>query len=161
MKIIDEKGKLFGLINIIDLSVLLVVVLLVVGGASRFKAKPTVTGKLSEALIDFEVSNVRMATVNQIAEGDQVFHYDKGTLIGEVVEVSVEPYKDVIEGDNEWIESEVPNKYIVNFKVKADVKDSQDVIIAGEEQMRVGISYRVKNKKAAFTGTVMDIEVKK
>ncbi len=37
MKIIDNKGKLFGLINIIDLAVILIFVLLIGGGVKRLK----------------------------------------------------------------------------------------------------------------------------
>lgn len=159
MKIIDEKGKLFGLINVIDLTVLLVLVLLVVGGAKRFKSKPIVTNEQTEAEITFEVSDVRMATVENIIEGDELYHYDRGGHLGEIVKVDYEPYREPLEKDGEWINAEVPDKYTVTFTVKTKVKNNPDVIIAGDEQVRVGGQYRVKNKNIACFGTVMDMKV--
>lgn len=159
MKIINEKGKLFGLINIIDLTVLLILALLVVGGATRMKSKPIVVNEDSKAIITFEVSDVRMATVENIVVGDPVYHYDKGGFIGNIVEVSHEPYKEPVESNGKWVNAEVPGKYVATFKVEAEVKDNPDVVVAGGEQTRVGIQFRVKNKRIAFFGTVMNIDV--
>ncbi len=159
MKIIDEKGKLFGLINIIDLTVLLVVALLVVGGARRMKTKPIIVNETTTARITYEVAEVRMPTVENLLVGDELEHYDRGGHIGEVVEVSYEPYTEPIEGDNEWIEAEVPGKYNLLFVVEAEVNDSPDVLVVGGEQTRVGTQYRMKNKRVAFFGTCLDVDI--
>lgn len=160
MKIINEKGKLFGIINIIDLSVLLIIGLLIVGGAKRMKTKPMIVSETTKAMVTFEVSNVRMPSVENIVVGDPIYHYDKGAYIGDIVEVSYEPYKEPVELDGKWVNAEVPEKYVVILKVEADVKDNPDVTIVGGEQTRVGAQYRLKNKKVACFGTVLDIEIK-
>ena len=159
MKIINEKGKLFGIINIIDLSVIVIIGLVLFGGISRLKSQPIIANETTEGTITFEVSNIRMVSVENIIIGDPIYHYDKGTYIGEIVEVSHEPYKEPVEFDGTWIDAEVPDKYVATFKVKSDVKDSPDVVIAGGEQMRVGAQFRLKNKNATFFGTVMGVEV--
>lgn len=159
MKIINEKGKLFGIINIIDLAILLIVGLILVGGISRMKTKPLMGSETTEGTITFEVPNIRMVTVDNIIIGDSIFHYDKGTYIGEIVEVSHEPYKEPTEFEGEWIDSELPGKYVVTFKVKSDVKDNVDVVIAGGEQIRVGSQFRLKNRNATFFATVLGVEV--
>lgn len=159
MKIIDEKGKLFGLINVIDLAVVLILVLLVVGGAKRFKSKPVVSSGEKEALITMEVSDVRMTTVENIKVGDVFYHYDKGGLIGEIVKVDHEPYREPVEKDGTWVNAEVPEKYTVTFVMEATVKDNPDNIIAGGEQMRIGNQHRVKSKDIACFGTIMAIEI--
>lgn len=159
MKIVNEKGKLFGLINIIDLMVVLILALIVVGGASRLKTKPIIVNEDSKALITFEVSDVRMATVENIIVGDPIYHYDKGGFIGNITDVKVEPYKEPVESNGQWVNAEIPEKYVATFTVDADVRDNPDVIIAGNEQTRIGVQFRVKNKRIAFFGTVMKIEV--
>lgn len=159
MKVINEKGKLFGLINIIDLAVVLILGLLVVGGAQRMKSKPIVVSEMSNAYITYEVSDVRMVSVENIQVGDDLYHYDKGEYIGKIVEKTFEPFKEPLEKDGEWINAEVPGKYVVNFKVEAKVKDNPDVVVVGGEQTRIGIQYRMKNKKIAFFGTALGIEV--
>lgn len=159
MKIVNEKGKLFGLINIIDLIVVLILALIVVGGASRLKTKPIIVNEDSKAVITFEVSDVRMATVENIIVGDPIYHYDKGGFIGNITDVKVEPYKEPVESNGQWVNAEIPEKYVATFTVDADVRDNPDVIIAGNEQTRIGVQFRVKNKRIAFFGTVMKIEV--
>lgn len=159
MKVINEKGKLFGLINIIDLAVVLILGLLVVGGAMRMKTKPIVVSESSKANITYEVSDIRMVSVDNINVGDPLYHYDKGDFIGTIIEKEVEPYTEPLEKDGEWINAEVPGKYVVTFKVEADVKDNPDVIVVGGEQTRVGIQYRMKNKNIAFFGTALGMEV--
>ncbi len=161
MKIINEKGKLFGLINIIDLSVLVILILLVVGGVSRMKGKPIVASESTEGIISFEVEDVRMPSVENVKVGDPLYHYDKGDYLGEIIEVSHEPYKEPLEsGDGKWINAEVPEKYIINFKIKADVKDSPDIVIVGGEQVRIGSQFRLKNKRVGFFATALEIDVK-
>ena len=159
MKIINEKGKLFGLINIIDLAVVLILGLLVVGGAMRMKSKPIVVSESSKAHITYEVSDIRMVSVDNINVGDPLYHYDKGDFIGTIIEKEVEPFTEPLERDGEWVNAEVPGKYTVTFVVESDVKDNPDVIVVGGEQTRVGIQYRMKNKSIAFFGTALGMEV--
>lgn len=159
MKIINEKGKLFGIINVIDLSVLLIIGLIVFGGIIRMKSQPIVGSSKVDATITFETSNIKKVTVDNISVGDPVFNYEKGTYIGEIVEVSKEPYKEYIDFNGEWVNAEVPEKYIVEYKVESEVNDSSDALIIGGEQVRVGAQFRFKNKKATYFGTVLEVEV--
>ncbi len=145
MKIINGKGKLFGIINIIDLTVLLVVGLILVGGgAKRMKSKPIIVNDETKAIITYEVSDIRMVSVENIVVGDSLYHYDKGGYIGEIIETNYEPYTEPVESDGKWVDAEVPNKYVVTFKVEADVKNNPDVILVGGEQTRIGTQYRLK-----------------
>ncbi|NLC03424.1 MAG: DUF4330 domain-containing protein [Tissierellia bacterium] len=159
MKIVNEKGKLFGLINIIDLMVVLILALIIVGGASRFRTKPIVVNDDSKAIITFAVSDIRMATVENIIVGDPIYHYDKGGYIGDILDLKVEPYKEPLESDGKWINAEIPEKYVATFTVEADVRDNPDFILVGGEQTRIGVEFRVKNKRIAFFATVMKMEV--
>lgn len=159
MKLINEKGKLFGIINIIDLAVVLILGLLVVGGAMRMRSKPIVVNQSSKAHITYEVADIRMVSVDNINVGDPLYHYDKGDFVGTIIEKEVEAFTDPLERDGEWINAEVPGKYVVTFVVESDVRDNPDVIVVGGEQTRVGIQYRLKNKNIAFFGTVLGMEV--
>jgi len=160
LKLIDNKGKLFGIINIIDLMVIILVALLAYGGVTRLKQSPVAEAETKKALVTIEISNVRMATVNGIEVGDKLYHYDKGTLFGTIVDMKVEPYKEPVEsGDGRWVLAEVPEKYVVTLKVEADAKDSADVVVIGGEHTRIGTQFRLKNKKVAVTSTVLGVEI--
>ena len=159
MKIISEKGKLFGIINIIDLVVVLILGLLIFGGVKRMRSKPIIVSETSKAYITFEIVDVRMPTVEGIVVGDPLYHYDKGEYLGTIAEKEVVPYTEPLESNGEWVNAEIPSKYSVIFKVEADVSDNPDVIVAGGEQTRIGVEYRLKNKKIAVMATVLGLEV--
>ena len=97
--------------------------------------------------------------MENIKEGDPIYHYDKGGYIGDIGEVTYAPYMEPVEVDGKLVNMEVPEKYVATFKVNAQVKDNPDVIVAGDEQVRIGVEFRVKNKKIAFFARVMGIEV--
>lgn len=159
MKIVNEKGKLFGLINIIDLAVVLILALIIVGGVSRFRTKPIIANDDSNAVITFEVKDIRMATVENINVGDPLYHYDKGGYIGDISSVKVEPYMEPVELDGKWVNAEVPEKYVAIFTVEGEVRDNPDFIVSGGEQTRIGVEFRVKNKKIGLFATVVKMEV--
>ncbi|NLY09709.1 MAG: DUF4330 domain-containing protein [Tissierellia bacterium] len=159
MKIINEKGKLFGIINLIDLLVLLLVAIIIVGGVKRFKNKPVVAKSDVPATLTYEISDIRDITVNQIQVGDPLFYYDRGGFLGTITSKEVKPYKKPVEYNGTWVDAEVPEKFTVVITIEAMVKDSDDVFVAGGEQTRVGVEMRMKNKRAAFFATCLNIEL--
>ena len=160
MKIIDKKGKLFGLINIIDLAVILIFVLLIGGGVKRMKSSPEAQAESKKALITVEVSDVRMPTVDGVVVGDPIYHYDRGTKLGDIIDKKVENYKDPIETpEGKWVSAEVPNKYGVTMTVEADVSENPDVVIAGGEHIRIGSQFKLKNRNIAVLGTILGVEI--
>ncbi|NLX61108.1 MAG: DUF4330 domain-containing protein [Tissierellia bacterium] len=161
MKIIDNKGKLFGIINVVDLVVILLVALVLYGGFTRLKKSPTAEAESKKALVTLEISDVRNATVDGIQVGDPLYHYDKGTFFGTIVDKKVEPYKEPVEsGDGRWVLAEVPGKYVVTLTVEAEAKDTEDVVIIGGEHTRIGTQFKLKNKKIAVFTTILGVEVK-
>ena len=161
MKIIDKKGRLFGLINIIDLLVIVLLIALVAGGAKRFGNKgPVGEVTTKKGVITAEVKDVRDVTANNIKVGDPIYDYDKGTYLGKIASAEVEPYKDTTEYQGKFYNSEVPGKYRVTMTIDADVKDTQDFYQVGTEQVRIGAEMRIKNKRIATFMTILGVEVK-
>ncbi len=160
MKIINEKGKLFGLINVIDLIVLVILALLISGGVKRVRnAKPEMVSEPKKTLVTVEVSEVRKPTIDGLVVGDPLYHYDKGTYFGEIVDVKVDSYKEPVEGDGKWILADVPEKYVATLTVEADGIETNDAIIVGGEQTRIGHQFRLKNKRVAVFGTILGVEI--
>lgn len=160
MKIIDEKGKIFGLINIIDLAVLLILVLLVGGGLKRMGKGPMSMGKTKPATITVEVPNIKENTVDAIFIGDPIYHYDKDQQFGKIVDKKVEPYKEPAkDGNGNTIMKEVPGKYTVILTVESEVEEDPNAIMVGGEQTRVESAFKFENKNVEFTGTVLAMEI--
>lgn len=159
MKIIDEKGKLFGLINIIDLLVLLAIVAIIVVGASRMSGPQVTSRQTQSGEVVYEIANIRQVAVDSINEGDNLYHYDKGDLIGEIVDKRVEPYEEMLEHEGIWHSVEMPDRYSVYITVRGQIEETQDYYDIGNMQTRVGGQYRLKNKNFTAFGTCFGVSV--
>lgn len=161
MKIIDKKGRLFGLINIVDLLIIILLLALVAVGVKRFGNKAAVgEATTKKGVITAEIKDVRDVTAKNVKVGDPIYDYDKGTLIGKILTAEVEPYKDETEYQGKFFNSEVPGKYRVIMTIDADVKETQDFYQVGTEQIRIGAEMRIKNKSITSFMTILGIEVK-
>jgi len=91
MKIIDQKGKLFGVISLIDIFavVVLAMVLLVVYTTFGFGTRPIVTGAEQPVKITFFTSDLQDFTVNAIQMGARVENDTDGTFMGNVVGIEI------------------------------------------------------------------------
>ncbi len=158
MKIINEKGKLFGVINIIDFIVIIILVLLIGGGVKRAKGKPEVVGEAGKALITIEISNVRKPIVDGFDIGQNLYFREKDSLIGEIVDIEIKPHTKNIMSGGKWYSKEVPDKYVATLIIEADVMETSDVIIVGGEEIRIGVEYKIQGKKTTATGTVLGID---
>lgn len=161
MKIIDDKGKLFGIINIIDLTVILLFAVIIVFGGQRFlKSAPQVSSDTKTALIEFEIRNIRTQSVNALEIGDVLYSYDRGNYYGKVVQKKVLNYTLPVEtADGKIKIAEVPDKYVMIVTIESNAIDTPNALIVGGEHTRIGTQYRLKNKKTAFFGTVLGIEL--
>lgn len=161
MKIIDKRGRLFGLINIVDLLIIVLLLALVAVGVKRFGNKAAVgEATTKKGVITAEIKDVRDVTAKNVKVGDPIYDYDKGTLIGKIITAEVEPYKDKTEYQGKFYNAEVPGKYRVIVTLDADVKETQDFYQVGTEQIRIGAEMRIKNKSITSFMTILGIEVK-
>lgn len=161
MKIIDKKGRLFGLINIVDLLIIVLLLALVAVGVKRFGNKAAVgEATTKKGVITAEIKDVRDVTAKNVKVGDPIYDYDKGTLIGKILTTEVEAYKDETEYQGKFFNAEVPDKYRVIVTLDADVKETQDFYQVGTEQIRIGAEMRIKNKSITSFMTILGIEVK-
>lgn len=159
MKILDKRGRLFGKLNIIDLLVLLIVGAILIFGISRMGSGVVTQGQSINGTVTYEIADVRQMTVDQINVGDPVYHYDKGTYIGTISGVDVQPFRERIDYNGRWVEADVPRKFVVLLDVDATMTESDEFYLAGGEQTRVGIQYRLKNKNFASFGVAVDINI--
>ncbi|MCI9156087.1 MAG: DUF4330 domain-containing protein [Lawsonibacter sp.] len=93
MKLLDQNGRLFGTISVIDL--LVVAVVIVMAAALQFKSEQTLTGtSVQEEPITFEIEvyGVRRYVAEAIREEDQLYdmNYASGSRsLGEITRVQV------------------------------------------------------------------------
>ena len=89
MKLIDEKGKLFGKVNLFDLLILVLLVVGLVAMGSRLFMRTTPEEKYVTATYTVEFSQVGECYRNAFRVGDSL--YEKGVPFGTVTAVEVSP----------------------------------------------------------------------
>ena len=93
MKIMDEKGRLFGKINLFDLIALMVLVLglLVIGLRLTGGEEEAVAPAYSSATVQIESTGMRDYMVESLKEGDLL--YEENKKIGVIKEIRAEKQK--------------------------------------------------------------------
>ena len=119
----DEKGKLFGKVSIIDVLVVVVILAGIVGAVFAFgkinsgavltenKGIVRHDSTLDTLEVTMRLREVRSMTKDAIHIGDEVFAKDTGKYLGTVVSVTSEPAKKIISGfDGRSALATVPEK---------------------------------------------------
>ena len=141
---IDDKGKLFGKISIVDLFVILVIVVAIVGSVIAFgkvkggevltenKAILSQDSTLDKLEVRLRLKEVRSMTKDAIHIGDGVYTKDTGKYLGEVIGVETEPAKRIITGnDGRAAEIEVPERMDVIMILEVAGKRTDDGYFTG------------------------------
>ena len=159
MKIIDDKGKLFGLINITDL--LAIVLILAVMGRFYLKAHQNPPG-LETKKIEVQVllEEIRDATADVIEVGDIVRETKSNVVLGEVTNIDIKPSATLVETSDGRV-VEYPNPVLKDavITIVGEGTASENAIVVGNSEIRIGTKLGMKTNIYAVTGTVMTIKV--
>lgn len=123
-RLIDEQGRIFGVVSVIDILVVLIAVLLCFAVYTRFfvKAETSVSSAAQDKFTyEIMVASVREGTKNNLRIGDLVYESENGALIGVITDVS---YKDAVTetplSDGTYVLGPVQDRYDVLLTVEAD-----------------------------------------
>ena len=157
MAFIDNRGRLFGWVNLVDVLVVLALIALVAFAYVRFVAG---TGDEETLITTFKVEQVRDPTIYEIEVGDEV-RDETGTVLGIIQ--STDDYATKVEFLNEQT-GEVVDKDSklyrdIDFTVEGQgqVSDSQYAI--GSIPLEVGRQLVVKGPGFSVRVAIIDIEV--
>lgn len=163
-KIIDEKGRVLGKINVVDLAVSLVLLaIIIVIGVRLVSTRMNANGK--NPLSDKETVYVTLLSslvVPEVAEsinvGDKLVANNHFTT-GEVVSVKSEPANYVANNaEGKAVKSEHPLWKDVTIVIKDTVDPSSVVLKAGEQEVRVGYSYIFKTQTVETNCKIRAVE---
>ena len=151
MKLIDEKGRLFGKINLIDLLVVLLIVAVlaaVVWKLGGRKAAAAVTGTEKKAVytVEFEDVPSDIAHFAETQIGKSLVN-DSKVIAASITDVQTEDYA----GENGHL-----RLYIT---VEASTSFTGNVYKVGPQEVRVGYEYILKTSEFELTGLICALEV--
>ena len=93
-RLLDERGRIFGVVNVVDVIVLLLIIAVVAFAVVRTSGS---TSKTVPIDVTYRVEEVRQATVDQLLGAVQVkatVRDDGGTLLGTVVKATATPTRE-------------------------------------------------------------------
>lgn len=161
MKVINQKGKLFGLINIVDLIVL---VLIIAAGISVFKLKgDTAANPLAgnnEITYTVKVEGVQPEVLADIENHLPSQLMAAGKLLdGEVVSVESSPaVLTTSDEDGNVLQSVDNSKKDLVFTINATMPADSVSMELGTQEIRTGKSHIVKTKYFELTGTILSVD---
>ena len=162
MKILDHKGKLFGLVNVLDLLILLVIILALLVGY-RFFVGGGISGLKKDVYFKVELRPVSGQFAEKIKKGDEIKDSVKGYYLGVVNDVKYS--KDVStnwdSNDRRFVKVESPEDYCVIVEIKANGTivdtEKENNIYAENVPVKVGKELSIKGKGYAGTGYIVEV----
>ncbi|RJQ24500.1 MAG: DUF4330 domain-containing protein [Peptococcaceae bacterium] len=161
MKLIDDRGRLFGLINIIDLFVVLIVLGVVWGLLTRTAVLERLNRSYAEKPVEilFLVENVRQYTVDAIQPGEVVRELRSDETVGTIRTVEVRDYKEKVPDlEGNWHMSPVPGKKELFITVEGRLKEYNGAFRVGQSDIKVGSKVTLKGKRFNVETFVLKIQ---
>ncbi len=164
MKLINEKGKLFGLINIIDLVILVCVILVLVALVYKFAA-PAATDVIAPKSDMYVTMRVRGAMdyldaeVMKLAPGTRLIAGSDYIADAEVVSVESLPYlAAVTTADGKVITAEDPQKSDLIITVRAKQNKNDPILKIGTQEIRLGRGFIFKTQTVEVNAIIETVE---
>jgi hypothetical protein len=165
MKAIDERGRVFGKFNLIDLIVVIVLIALVAGiGWKVLGGKITSAVEASNAVtVRYEVlcTNVDSDTANYCLENANGQLMSNGELLnGYVTGCTSSPYLETtIDTAGNTVSYHVADRQNLLFTIECQVVPDQNAYAVGSQEVRVGKNHIVKTSMIEVNGTVTAMTV--
>jgi hypothetical protein len=163
--IVDDKGRLFGKINLLDLAIILVV--LAVAGYLGYKmlgkgqAAPATAGEDIE--VTFKLSMVEEATIKALPVGAQIRENQSAAkpVLGKVVAVQQKPTMITVMGPEGKTmgQTEAKDKFDYYITVRGPGRETADSVSMGGIDMKVGRTYFLISKLWGGSGVGYDLNL--
>lgn len=162
-KILDEKGRLFGRINIIDVIVIIVAIVLVCGvyvKFSRNERTASVTSDLQTVTYQLEIKGVRNGIAGNLREGDLIWNEENGVQLGRITGVSVNGAKQANAlADGTYVLGNVEDRFDVVLTIEGGCQIVNGrYYIERSDEISVNHEKKAYTKYCKFTGTVIGID---
>lgn len=162
-KLVDQNGRLFGLISLIDLLVIAIALVLV--GALSFKESSTpiasITSPTTPITYQLTVSNMPAGRLNSLRVGDPLFDQETFNHLGNITDIAVEDCRiSILKKDGTFGFADVEGRYNVVLTIQAEalIDERQHVYVNRTDLVAVGWSLNVYTQASLFNGLITALE---
>jgi hypothetical protein len=156
-----EKGKLFGLLNIVDIIVILLVVGAVVGVAAKTSVlrKMVVKSTVSYVRTQVFVDDILPVSAAAPKVGDVVRELSSGDELGVVKDVKVEDHVEkASDAQGNWHMNPVPGRKTVILSLEGDLTAYNHQFRVGTMNVKVGSKITISSDLYQFEGVIIGVE---
>lgn len=163
MKIIDEKGRLFGKINLLDLIIAVALIMLVISVMAKF-GKSEASYVTSDKVLEYtvKVECVRAPTVDAIAQNHVgLTDFETGKNVGDIVDTKVSDSVELIKlADGTYAYANHKDRYdlLITLRVRG-TETSDNFFTTSGKKIVVGDDFKIYNGYAATTAKVESVKV--
>ena len=165
MKVINEKGKLFGVINIVDLLVLIAAIAVVAGVGYKLFA-PQISEITSPQVSMTVTVRVRGATPFLVEEVQRNSQVGKQIVSGSsftdavITDMQIEDYvQQVTTADGSIVNALDPSKKDLVFTIETTVPEGTAAPSIGTQEVRAGRTFIVKTNDFETTGNIDMVDI--
>lgn len=164
MKIVNEKGKLFGVINVVDLCIIILVLL--VGAVVVLKTVGTNVGPITteesqqKVIVTYRCTIRHADQINAVKKGDQLISLLKpaDAYIESVSEAVLQVPISTADGKAVYAPDPIRKELTVKFSMKA--AKGNGIIKLDNQDVAVGKIFTLKTRTFETQGTIEAIEFK-
>ncbi len=161
--ITDEKGRIFGKINIVDLLAILIVVVSLAAVCFKFgfSAQKNVGSANDEITYVMKIKAIRETSADALRIGDNLTEKTTKKKIGKIIDKKVETAKEFVNmADGSLSEEvEIPDRYDVYITVKGSgISNDTGYFLDGAYQVGVFSNVVFSSKYIETTGIVTQIK---
>jgi hypothetical protein len=161
MAVLDNKGRLFGRLNIIDCLAVILVVALAAAAVYRFTASGMTKDTNCRVRYTLVIRPVRDFTLEFYDKGLPCYDKAKQEYIGDVDGFRFERYQlSGVMNDGTYKMADRPEQSTVYLDIVADARETDTAfLLNGAYELKVGSEININTKYVDVTGTVVSAEV--
>jgi len=157
--IIDEKGRLFGKVSVVDIFIILVVIGGAVFAVRTFGNKTITESTSRDIVLTFFAEDVYDFVAENISEGDMFQDEINDVNVGRIKKVTLsDGYKYVQNKDNEIVKAYMEGRKYVEVAVDAKGQVNQNGVLIGGRHYEVGSYVTMRLGSSKISGVIASVE---
>lgn len=163
MKLIDDKGRIFGLVNYIDLFLILAVLFVLgrfvlVDGEGAFPDGLN-SDSSKEVEILYYVKGVKDVSTNGVQIGDVFRDVTTNNVIGEVTKIDIQP-SSIMTTDEKGnvVYSEIPDRFDMYVTIKGMGQITDNEIKVANEEIKIGKTSQIQSRMNRLEAIIYGID---
>ena len=155
---IDEKGKLFGKINLLDLILVLIGIAVLAAACFLFAGKGDKAGTVP-VVYTVEIQNKDEAYFSHVIPGETVTDGITGVYVGKIKAFEKKRATILSQSNDKLLAVTPEGRYDGYVQIEADASLSYPDLLISDIDIKIGTSIAFRSESLAMHGYIVDIEV--